>query len=161
MDAAERASEHHQQLFDVETANTTDNKEHLRQLGLSKLDAVLSKAQAGQDPWEYQQQPGRSDDTAADGAADVHDADVAAMGAWLEKYKPLLLAGGYIIAQGSSWVLMKVCILSRSDCLALMQPGLCNWPVRLACRVAASPVQLEDCPAQANWCLRRFMSHKS
>lgn len=108
MEATERAREQ-QQLFDVETA---DSKEHLRQLGLSKLDAVLSKAQAGQDPWEYQQQPRRPNETAADGAADVHDADVAAMGAWLDKHKPLLLAGGYIGAQGSSWVLMKVCASS-------------------------------------------------
>jgi hypothetical protein len=107
MDATERAREH-QQLFDVETAETAHNKEHLRQLGLSNLDAVLSKAQAGQDPWEYQQQPRRPNDTAADRAADVHDADVAAMGAWLDKHKPLLLAGGYVVAQGSSWVLMKV-----------------------------------------------------
>lgn len=50
------------QLFDIETASTSGDggsKEHLRQLGMSKLDAVLSKAQAGQDPWEYQQQPKR------------------------------------------------------------------------------------------------------
>lgn len=48
-----------QQLFDIESAAGPDggNKEHLRQLGMSKLDAVLSKAQAGQDPWEYQQRP--------------------------------------------------------------------------------------------------------
>jgi hypothetical protein len=48
-----------QQLFDIESAAGAgaDSKEHLRQLGMSKLDAVLSKAHAGQDPWEYQQRP--------------------------------------------------------------------------------------------------------
>lgn len=129
MDAAERAREQQQQLFDVETASTTDNKEHLRQLGLSKLDAVLSKAQTGQDPWEYQQQPGRPNDTAADGEADVHDADVAAMGAWLEKHKPLLLMGGYVVAQGSSWVLMKVC-MPTSTFVPWLDPA--NWPLGAA-----------------------------
>ena len=97
-----------QQLFDIEASTTTERKEHVRQLGMSKLDAVLSKAKAGQDPWEYQQLPrrGREQSDASDGA---HDADVAEMGAWLERNKPLLLAGGLVVAQGGSWVLMKVC----------------------------------------------------
>lgn len=54
-----------QQLFDIESAHSDGgSKEHLRQLGMSKLDAVLSKAQAGQDPWEYQQRPKRAAGTA-------------------------------------------------------------------------------------------------
>jgi hypothetical protein len=41
-------------------------------------------------------------------AVEVQDADVAAMGAWLERHRPLLLAGGFVVAQGGSWVLLKV-----------------------------------------------------
>lgn len=70
MEAAEQEHHHQQQLlFDVETASSGDgNKDHVRQLGMSKLHAVLSKAEAGQDPWEYQQQPkrGRPGDLAGD-----------------------------------------------------------------------------------------------
>lgn len=50
----------------------------------------------------------------SDESADVHDADVAAMGLWLERNRPLLLAGGLVVAQGGSWVLMKVGAADRS-----------------------------------------------
>lgn len=104
------AEEHSKQLlFDIEASPvTTDgsSKEHLRQLGMSELDAVLTKAKAGADPWEFQQQPKRVRDLADDTAE--HDADVAAMGAWLERNRPLLLAAAFVVAQGGSWVLMKV-----------------------------------------------------
>lgn len=30
------------------------------------------------------------------------------MGAWLERNRQLLLAGGLVVAQGGSWVLLKV-----------------------------------------------------
>lgn len=95
-----------QQLFDIETASAdgSGSKQHLRQLGMSKLDAVLSKAQAGHDPWEFVQQPKRQQQS----EGGVHDADVAAMGAWLERNRPLLLAGGMAVAQGGSWGLLKV-----------------------------------------------------
>lgn len=108
------AEEHSKQLlFDIEASPVTadgSSKEHLRQLGMSELDAVLTKAKAGADPWEFQQQPKRVRDLADDTAE--HDADVAAMGAWLERNRPLLLAAGFVVAQGGSWVLMKGSLLS-------------------------------------------------
>lgn len=60
MDSAEEQqhSSIKQQLFDIEAASER-KQEHLRQLGRSKLDAVLKKAQAGCDPFEHQERPQR------------------------------------------------------------------------------------------------------
>lgn len=133
MESAEEQQQHSssskQQLFDIEAAASESKQEQLRQLGRSKLDAVLNTAQAGHDPFEHQERPQR---LGGDGAgrwlphtgdsvqgccpncswfpasAEVQDADVAAMGAWLERHRPLLLAGGFVVTQGGSWVLLKV-----------------------------------------------------
>lgn len=102
----------HAHIADVEqhtgpaaATGADSGREQLRKLGMSKLDAVLSKAEQGHDPWEFHQLPrgaGQHDD-------DVHaDADVAAVGAWLERHKHLLLSAGLILAQGASWMLLKV-----------------------------------------------------
>jgi hypothetical protein len=61
MEVAEEKQQHHssskQQLFDdIEAASDRDR---LRELGRSKLDAVLNKAQAGYDPFEHQERPQR------------------------------------------------------------------------------------------------------
>lgn len=61
MDSAAEEQQHSsskQQLFDIEAASES-KQEQLRQLGRSKLDAVLNKAQAGHDPFEHQERPQR------------------------------------------------------------------------------------------------------
>lgn len=122
MEAAEQ-----QHCQDIEQADNSRNTAHLRQVGLSKLDAVLSKAKAGHDPWEFQQQPKKGRDADAEEEHEPQNADVAAFGSFLDRNRPWLLAGAFAVAQGGSWVLMKV---RRVDVLGVLQTVACEWSDR-------------------------------
>lgn len=156
MEAAEEHQQHHfsssQQRFDdIEAASA--GRDRLRELGRSKLDAVLSKAQAGHDPFEHQERPQRL----GGDSAEVQDADIAAMGAWLERHRPLLLAGGFVVAQGASWVLLKNCLTAMHTpavltflhllAAALLHLALVWWGVLPAPQLSAAAAKGASLPA--------------